>query len=330
MKIAVLHPNTPSENFWMGSRWKYSEFWNSIFSDEEIKYFEHNEYGKSLVFNPDLYIVWGHMFNSYMFPLNTKKPYIVCEFDAYAFRNRCLPDFHVRERTKLKNAVGIVVTSPEIGDFCTKMYGVNPDVIFDLPLMPLKKHLNFEPLPKRQGNTLVYVGGISQLVGVGFTAGYRYIFPHLIEFQRAGWEIHIYPAPGCDTWKYKEAGMFIHKHVHPDKLLQEISQYTAGFQGFCLTPDYVNPENIAYATAARPNKTYEYLSAGIPTVGYMTGNASDVYDDKWGILLDSLEHLDKLPEWLNRIKIKIPYYRNLNVIDQYSQDFKEYLKYVSS
>lgn len=323
MKIAVLQPDQIGKNFWMGSRYKYYNLFKQLF---EVELFRHSSFGSALKYAPDMYIVFGHLFSSYMFPMNARKPYIVCEFDAYTFRNKTTEAMEEREREKVQKAKGVIVTSPEVGEFLIEKYGVLENNIFYLPLMPSKKELNFEPLPKRSNKTLVYIGGISQTTGVGYTAGHRYIYPHLTKFMAEGWEIHIYPAPGCLVNKYAEAGMFVHPYVSPSKLYQELSQYTAGFQGFNLNMDFLNRENYAYANAARSNKTWEYLAANIPTIGYETGNAGKEYDGRWGVILDDIdEEIYKLDSWMEIIKPQLAYYRNLQVIEQYSDSLKEFI-----
>ena len=41
-----------------------------------------------------------------------------------------------------------------------------------------------------------------------------------------------------------------------------------------------------------PNKLWEYLGAGIPTIGYLGGEGTKIYDGEWGVVLKSLADIN--------------------------------------
>jgi hypothetical protein len=79
----------------------------------------------------------------------------------------------------------------------------------------------------------------------------------------------------------------VHPNVPYDELLPLLSQYTAGLQAYWLTG--VRESSAAYVHTCRPNKLWDYLAAGIPTIGYQGGPGMKVYAGKWGVVLRGLE-----------------------------------------
>ena len=52
--------------------------------------------------------------------------------------------------------------------------------------------------------------------------------------------------------------------------------------------------------ACRPNKNWEYLAAGIPTLGVWPGRSGGVFDGKWGTVL-KFSSLSELRDMLKEV-----------------------------
>jgi len=190
-----------------------------------------------------------------------------------------------------------IFSAQGMADFICQKYGERPySIILNLPP---EKWLDYERKPKLEGNNIVYFGGISKLEG---KFGYRYykeIFRHFIE---NGINVHIYPAqngvkldwPGC-IWHETING-------YPD-IYTELSQYQVGFVGYNDIGS-ADRKILDYCKIAVPNKAFDYMMAGIPTLSYNLGEA-EKYVRQWGV---SVNNTADLPEAFYMAKsLKIDY-----------------------
>jgi hypothetical protein len=131
----------------------------------------------------------------------------------------------------------------------------------------------------------VYAGGI--IAGTGGNYGYRGYKKIFKDFIDAGWTVHVY----CN-FTQKETlreyvnsiGVVGHGWWPYSELLKQMSQYSAGLQMF--NKENVLPRAFAYTQQCRPNKTWDYLAASIPTIGLNAGNCAKIYvDGGWGIVI---------------------------------------------
>jgi hypothetical protein len=244
--------------------------------------------------NYDFAIVRGDASIDFQQAVAARIPYILIEHDVLSAR-KGLPS-HPKEKVMIENAACVLFTSEHHRDMLT-MYNV-PEwrQVF---LRPQLNDLQFNPLPKLRGKHLVYSGGITTpgcSEGFGYRRYDKEIFPTLM---KAGWTVHVYPAwQGPERgWAYTDIGCVVHDVVPQNEIYRELSQYKVGFQG------YAEEGHQFYLKHCVPNKVWEYLGAGIPTVGYNTGVGGKIYDGRWGLVASSLEELPKAARLASKMTI---------------------------
>lgn len=211
-------------------------------------------------------------------------PYILIASDIGGMR---WPHKKAIESDIVLDARAVLTNTPDTLAWMQENYGlVGGETIM---LRPLADDLDFEPLEKLPGRNLVYAGGLTANESKYDYRDYLDIFALL---EDAGWKIHLYPSWGHtrDLTPYEQRGYVIHQAVDQSRMYREMSQYQAGFQGygFGVSQHYIE--------AALPNKLWDYLSAGIPTLGYNTGRGGAIYDGKWGVVADTAEDIPAASE----------------------------------
>lgn len=276
MKIAFLHGKGIMFN---GARYKFFKLFEKIY---EAKWVPSNT-----DWDYDIAVVPGDGHTEYKAALARKKPYILSQHDILATISTSNKKRHMHDALAIANAKGIIFTSEDHQKIVnpkqqSRVLHLRPsidDVVFPLP--------DEEKLP---GKNLVYVGGINNKKGGAY--GYRYYLPQFKSIIRRGWKVHLYRARSDDhdLNPYKAIGCVIHDRVSMSDLYKEISKYTAGFQ--CYNDIGTNKASFRYALTCRPNKLWEYLGAGIPTIGYLGGNGMEIYNGKWGVVLKDLSGME--------------------------------------
>lgn len=249
--------------------------------------------GRLRTLKPDVVLVRGDASNLYRAPLAVGIPYVVCENDVSSWRKGTSP----REREMLENAAAVVFTS-EAHRAHLQADGVDLPPSETVWLRPTRAALDFEPLPKLDGRHLVYAGGIQSWRHRTSAWGYRAYHRIFEAFLAAGWQVHVYPSrssyarPVID--EYRTLGCTMHDTVPAGELYRELSQYTAGLHGYSW--HNVPKRSLDYALHCMPNKTWEYLAAGIPTVTINGGISGRVMvDGGWGVgVAHDLSSLDRL------------------------------------
>ena len=310
-----LHPNWHD-----GSSYKFPSFLKEAFGIEASKEKTEGSY--------DLGICKGDWHTFHREFMEKGIPYLLLEHDIYSFRFGLNEKSYAHDKEKIENAVAVIFTSEDYVEYyknLKKKYNWHIPEYVVIHNRPLKKDLKFIPRDKLEGLHLVLEGGLSIWKKENDPYHYKaydYIFG---QFIKAGWKVHIYPTRVASmlakSEAYKALGCILHEWVPCQLLYQELSQYTAGFQGFnsINTPE----TSLRFAQACRPNKIYDYLASGIPTIGYNGKNGMEIYRDKWGIVIDDLEPetLKAIPERLKKIKITKKM-RYENVLDKERDKFE--------
>ena len=274
---------------------------------------------------PDLIFCFGDVRKAYKKPLEANIPYILIEQDVYSLRCGLNETTYPHDKEKIENAMAVIFTSEEHAEYyemLKKKYNWRIPHYEVIYTRPLRKDLTFEPREKLEGLHLVYAGGtVPSWNKRDNWWGYRCYHEIFKQFIRAGWKVHIYSVSnGRNLPEYQSIGCVIHEKIPYGALLQEMSQYTAGLHSY----NKIGVPKIAfdYTQTCRPNKLWDYLAAGIPTIGYQGGNGMKIYNGKWGIVIDDLEPetLNKIPERLDKIKIS-KRMRYSNVIDRDIEKF---------
>jgi glycosyltransferase involved in cell wall biosynthesis len=218
-------------------------------------------------------------------------PYIVDEHDVVSLRTGA---GHAEERRMLEGALAVIFTSEDHRDYLLEQ-GVRLPPHEVVHLRPLAGDLDFRPLPKLPGKTLVYAGAVVREGERAGAFGYRCYHRIFAAFIRAGWRVHVFtPMHGAVLEELARLGVSVHPFVPHAELARASSQFTAGLHGY---EHQGVPELAArYCNTCRPNKTWDYLAAGIPTICVNGGNSARVVEaGGWGVALESLE-----PEQLER------------------------------
>lgn len=277
----------PVYNWLDGSAYKYYQFVKSKYGGLVINARGFTLRQHLIKYGPDIVFVHGDWQTSHTEAINLKIPYILIEQDVFSMRIDATKEQLERERRMLESAAGIIFTSEEMLEYCDSKYKL-PDTEL-IHLRPFKSDIDFEPLPKLPGKNLVYAGGIVKRSRKETPYGYRAYHEIFKAFINAGWNVHLY---ACDVNQealpeYQEIGCITHNYVPYTELLKEMSQYTAGLQSY--NKEGVPEKAYAYTQQCRPNKTWDYLAAGIATIGFQAGSAAELYDGKWGVKINDLK-----------------------------------------
>ncbi len=269
--------------------------------------------------NPDLVFVPGYQSRAYKVPLSLGVPYVLTVNDVSSLRTASKSAKYLREEIEkdaAMRAAGLLFSNSILKDYFFENHlGHIPSK--DRPpaefvyLRPTASDLDFEPLPKLEGKHLVYSGIIKKKWKHRKNkAGYRAFHKIFASFMAAGWEIHVYTTPHFEKrlWPYRKMGCVVHRYVPEGRpLYQELSQYTAGLQGYNIRD--VPKISLDYINYCIPNKVWEYLAAGIPTIGYNPGPGGELYNKKWGLVLKDLrkKRLRNISEHLPTIDDELRY-----------------------
>ena len=238
---------------------------------------------------PLMAIVRGDHSEHYRACIELEVPYLLLENDVATLRQPAA-GLEELERERLENARGVIFTSGDMAAYCAARYKLPPHEV--IHLRPLRRMLGFVPREKLGGHRMVYAGGLVSWSERGGALGYRAYYEIFRAIMRAGWQVDVFTAVPAPTRElYERAGVRMLGRVPQDHLYERLSAYSAGFLGY--NRDGVPPAAFAYTQLCRPNKTWEYLAAGIPTVAYQAGNTAELISS-WGLVLEQLEQLATL------------------------------------
>lgn len=284
--------------------------------------------------HPDMMVVRGDSRPDYKIAIKHKIPYLLIENDVNSLRRGLIDEVSQQERHMVENASAMLLTSKEHAKYFIKLAkenGLRLPYFKVIHTRPLKKDIEgIKPKEKLKGLNLVYAGGIMPGWRHSYKPyGYRCYHGIFEAFIRAGWKVHIYSA-SYNTWRlteYKEIGCEIHDRLPYKELIQEMGKYTAGFHGYNQTG--VNEMGYKYTQMCMGNKIWDYLAAGIPTIGFQGGKGMNIYKGKWGIVIKDLKEdtIKNLPEKLEKLKIT-DQMREENVMDEDIDKYKKLIKMV--
>lgn len=175
-----------------------------------------------------------------------------------------------------------------------------------LPVLAWQPEL---PKPEEKiHNSIVYAGFVTTDPGV--PNGFRYFVDVFRKFLDAG--IHVYLMNAGEAVfpevmeTYKGPGMEnLHMMIGKPyrELYQELAKYSVGFVGFTRPPEL--PDTVKdYGDKSLPNKAFDYMFAGIPSVGHNMAEANE-YVKNWGAVTDDPDKL--VDAYCEATKMKIDY-----------------------
>lgn len=242
---------------------------------------------------PDCAVVYGDRRTMYRHAMRKGVPYILCQHDVSSLRGQD----SLSEPEMITNARRIIFTSEEHQEYIVNRYDYRIEDTCVIHLRPAVQDIEFTPMPKRAALSLAYAGGLERRQ-MSSDYGYRMLQDVFSSFMISGWEVHVYPArPSRRTLReYRSIGCQVHEHVPQDRLYRELSQYHAGFLGY----NNIDVSDAAwqYTQTCRPNKLWEYLAAGIPTVAFNISDAQYDIIRRWAFRMMDLADIPKiqLPE----------------------------------
>lgn len=314
MKLAIILNST--DKILMASRYKYTKLLKYIYGNN-VQTFDERFFNKAKLFKPNYCVVFGSFRKTFRIPIMNRMPYILCDHDIQSMYR---PGESFDESRKIRNAKKIIFTSPDHQEYICKRYGISKEKTIVIYLRPSKEDLQFVPLKKLPGKNLVYIGGLLDNTFANHSQGrfayrcYADIFKNIIN---QGWAVHLYAARKRPEI-YTRLGCIYHPRFNEGKdLFRELSQYTAGLQGFGIVD-----RSFEYAKTCRPNKIWNYLAGGIPTVGINPGNGIELYEGKWGY---ELKDVNKINE-LNFSKLELDKYRQEELIENQADELREFIE----
>ena len=270
---------------------------------------------------PELIFCRGDWLKYYQLPRMYGIPYVLIEQDVHSLRTKLNVRQLAIEKEMCENAAGVIFTSEDHLKYLREDMHYKMDNVGVVHLRPLKQMLAWHPKPKYPGDkNLVYAGGLVRTGGGNY--GYRNYRSIFQAFVKAGWTVHIYGSKNqYSTVRElaKPEGIIAHGWIPYEDLLQEMSQYTAGLQAYAK--DNVNARQFAYTQYCRPNKTWDYLAAGIPTIGLHAGNCAKIYvEGGWGITVPNTKRstLEKiqLPSFPPGLRFEQVMENDLSIIEK--------------
>lgn len=314
MKLSVLINST--DKILMASRYKYITLLKKIYG-ENIGVFDERKFSRASLFRPDYFIVFGSFRTTYRYPLMRKQKYILCDHDITSLYR---PGEVFDERRKILGASKIIFTSPDHQTHICKKYNYPIEKTLVLYLRPSEDDIKFDPLPKLEGKNLVYIGGLLDDDFKRDKEGrfsYRCYADIFREIMDEGWKVHLYASRKSPDI-YRRIGCIYHPRKQEGmELYRDISQFTAGLQGFAH-----HNQAFEYAKTCRPNKIWNYLAAGIPTIGINPGNGIELYEGKWGFELKDIKNINSLKfETLD-----LERFRRSELIESQADELKQFIE----
>lgn len=299
----------------LGSRHKYTRLFQSIYGDRV-----HIITDKQIVKTPlnvkdwQFAVVFGDKSKAWQHVHRAGIPYVLCQNDVASMRGAVNRDVVSNEEGMVGNARGIIYTSDWHRRYTQKTYSLSIpyEIIY---LRPFKDDLPADTAnsTKPHGKHLVYAGGLHKWSKRTKLHGYRCYHNIFKAFIARGWTVHVYDVnDGVAFNEYSRLGCITHPTLSDGtKLYTELGKYTAGFHGY--NKDGVPQKAFDYTQKCMPNKTWLYLAAGIPTIGFQSGVSGGEFNGRWGVVLDSLSDILGVENRINGFPLND--YRNTEIID---------------
>lgn len=183
-----------------------------------------------------------------------------------------------------------VFTSEKHQAYVHNLTGIGESyILYNLPVMAWQPEL---PQQEAIENTLVYFGSVKMPGNRPFS--YRCYLPQFLALASHGIKVHIYATGGVhprlvEVYGRAHPNIVLHPRVPHSSLYAEMSKYRVGFAGYNDINDDLKATS-QYARTCVPNKAFDYMFAGIPTLAYNLGE-SEKFVSQWGVCVDGMYDL---------------------------------------
>ncbi len=238
--------------------------------------------------------------------VDSGEPFIAHQHDILSMRE---PDYFEPFLHRPEHIVSVFTSEVHRDHVCNRWdipIG-STNLILNLPVMAWQPEI---PKPRRKiDRSLVYFGGV--VIDPTSHTGYRFYMPQWIRLAEAGIKVHVYThgrlSRGLQRTYRAHPLIFLHQRIPHHQLYEEISQYTVGFNGYNKI-GRVPLKCRKFAKTCVPNKAFDYMFAGIPTLAYNLGE-SEKYVKPWTVITDRLEELVDGFERASKMKIEYEEHR---------------------
>ncbi len=309
--------------------YKYFTLMQSMYGGEIISS-EQEAASSSLRFqmlnsSADLFFVSGYLHPEWKNAYEKGLPYVVCEADVRSMvldamgPDRVSPDeWHIKrakedEKMMLENAEAVIFTSEDHLEYCQSKYNLPPSIV--IHLRPLLKDILFRPNPfkKMSGKNIVMCGGVSVKGG---TLKYKQYYEMFQRMGELGWKVHIITPRRTYTQYYDSLPhCSMHEPIPANEVFKYMSRFPVGFVGYSTGGN-------DYSITCRPNKIWDYLGAGIPTIALSNVTTPPEFC-QWGMKIDSVEEIN---DFLSKSYNITREMQILQTIDQDRDRLHEFLK----
>lgn len=215
-------------------------------------------------------------------------PFIAHQHDIYSMRKADYFEPHLHAAS---NALKVLTSHEHMHYLCDR-WGFSSDnytIIQNLPVLAWQPEIPKPPY--KIPNSVVYFGGIQ--VDPAHETGYRFYLPQWNRLVEAGIQVHIY-THGMVTRHVHNTFrshplMFLHNRIPHADLYEEISKYEVGFAGYNNLGG-VPESSQRFCVTCLPNKAFDYMFAGIPTLAYNMGAGAGLVS-QWGENVSSVDGL---------------------------------------
>jgi len=244
----------------------------------------------------DLFVISGQNHPQWKVANKLGIPYVLCQQDVWTLvlnsfgrtSKAQIRKAEKEEKEMIEDAEGIIFTSEDHKAYCESRYDLPSSIV--VHLKPFKKDITFAPRKKLPGRNLVLSGCVMKK-GTSFSyKAYHEIFKNFID---RGWKVHILTPSPRSIIEYIQIGCETHSSLPQHKIYEYLSQFDAGFVGY-------GNGGEEYIKTCRPNKLWEYLGAGIPTVALWNVSVPEDFH-KWGIQINTFDEINNLDKHIQRI-----------------------------
>ena len=199
--------------------------------------------------------------------------------------------YAVEEKIANEESHGRIYITKGVQDYLRGQYSVDngPEIIFNNYVPKASIPQKLEPkLSSIDGEThTAYAGTITSQ-----TEGHHYdlrgIFKEIADHQ---FHIHIYASREDEVYeRLARESKYIHYHGHldPRMLMKELTRYDYGWAGFN------DAKNKVHLDVCLPNKTFEYISCGLPVLSYPHKTLTEFIEgNRVGHILNNIGELEE-------------------------------------